>query len=146
MKCEKCGNEIREGYVHCQFCNNNLLSDEKNKKHDSYKNIEEVFYNDEKLNNKDEEKADKYVVYYYIGLLVTVFCTQIDLTLSTIGYIYMIIVAVTAKIKYPNNKSIKRIFVFTILSIILNIIFILLIIWSCNAIWEYMIDHCSGCY
>lgn len=149
MKCEKCGNEIREGYVHCQFCNNNLLSDENVTVNDFHESVEEKieeFYKNEELKNKKEKESNTYIVLYIIGLIGMLLGIGFYNSLIYICYIYMTVISVTAIIKYPKDKRCQKIFKLTIFLGVMYILLVIFAILTWNAIWEYMIVHCSGCY
>ena len=121
MYCKKCGEKLNDNWKYCPKCKNIL-------------NGETIEMNEEKIiesKRKESKESIIYIVIFFIGLL-GLFTSE---SAKGIFFLMSLISIVTGFIKCPNNKFIKVLFWLFLICIILYIIFIIVLVFTCaNAV------------
>ena len=123
MICEQCGAENLDNASYCKKCGKIFKEDSK-----IVNTLETQFDDDEQIQNTEANNQKTYIYIFYASILLSSF---LPTPLSSLGFFVAIITITIAKIKYPNNTTIKVMFWITIVTVIIGIIAITFLIQSC---------------
>ena len=122
MICEQCGTENLDNASSCKNCGKIFKENSK-----IVNTLDTQFDDNEQIQNTESSNQKKYINIFYTSILLSFLPTP----LSFLGFFVAIITITIAKIKYPNNTTIKVMFWITIVTVIIGIIAITFLIQSC---------------
>lgn len=128
MNCKKCGYELKKEWKFCPKCSNTIESSNEiinteNIQQSETRNVEE------KQEIPSSDGKDKI---YLIVFLVSVACGFLIKQISGIAFVVALISIVTGYIKYPENRAIKILFWLSLIGIVVNIIFAIILVFACT--------------
>lgn len=125
MYCKNCREKLNENWKYCPKCKKSL-------------NNETIEINEEKIiesKKKEFNEAIIYIIVFFIGV-IGMFGFE---SVNGICFIMSLISIVTAFIKCPNNIFVKILFWLFLICVVLYIIFIIVLIFTCTNI----ISNCN---
>lgn len=122
MICEQCGTENLDNASSCKNCGKIFKENSK-----IVNTLDTQFDDNVQIQNTEASNQKKYINIFYTSILLSFLPTP----LSFLGFFVAIITITIAKIKYPNNTTIKVMFWITIVTVIIGIIAITFLIQSC---------------